>query len=79
MEIYLKILNFVLISIVIQFSIAAVLLLFGKGKKSASNEEGLVFDELFFEFYMILMVINCFDGPFPCFTGMLLATVTSCS
>ncbi|MCP4429026.1 MAG: alpha/beta hydrolase [Chloroflexi bacterium] len=50
MDIFLKILNFALISVVIQFSIAAALILFGKGKKPASNDEGLVFDELFFDY-----------------------------
>ncbi len=50
MEIFLKILNFIVISIVIQFSIATVLILFGKGKKPTSEDGGLDFSELFFEY-----------------------------
>jgi len=50
MEIFLKILNFIIISIVIQFSIAFVLILFGKGKTSTPDEGGLTFNELFFDY-----------------------------
>ncbi len=38
MEIFLKILNFIIISVVIQFSIAFVLILFGKGKTPTPDE-----------------------------------------
>ncbi len=50
MEILLKILSFIVISIVIQFSIATVLILFGKGKKPTSENGGLDFSELFFDY-----------------------------
>ncbi|MCP5094091.1 MAG: alpha/beta hydrolase [Chloroflexi bacterium] len=50
MEILLTILNFILISVVIQFSIATVLILFGKGKKPTPDRGGLVFNELFFDY-----------------------------
>ena len=50
MEIVLKVLNFILISIVIQFSIAAVLILFGKAKQPGSDEGSLDFSELFFDY-----------------------------
>mgnify|MGYP002638009174 CR=1 FL=1 len=50
MEIFLKIINFILISFVIQLSIAAVLTIFGKGKLPDSPEGGLVFDELFLDY-----------------------------
>ncbi len=50
MEILSKILSFIVISIVIQFSIATVLVLFGKGKKPTSGEDGLDFSELFFDY-----------------------------
>ncbi len=50
MEILLKILNFIAISIGIQIGIAAVLIIFGKGKKPASDEGGLNFNELFFDY-----------------------------
>ena len=50
METLLKILNFIFISVLIQFSIAAVLIVFGKGKKSKSDGGGLDFSELFFDY-----------------------------
>ena len=50
MEILLRIINFLLISLVIQLTIAATLILFSKGKKPASNEEGLNFSELFLDY-----------------------------
>ena len=46
----MKILNFIFISVLIQFSIATVLILFGKGKKPAPEEGGLAFNELFFDY-----------------------------
>jgi len=49
-EIFLKILNFLVISVLIQCSIATVLILFGKGKKSTPDEGGLEFSELFFDY-----------------------------
>lgn len=56
MEILLKILSFIVISIVIQFSIATVLILFGKGKKPTSDEGGLDFGELFFDYTNLLQL-----------------------
>jgi non-heme chloroperoxidase len=50
MEILLKILNFIAISILIQFIIATVLILVGKAKKPISDEGGLDFSELFFDY-----------------------------
>ncbi|WP_028864043.1 alpha/beta hydrolase [Psychromonas aquimarina] len=50
MEIFLKILNFLLISVVIQFTIAAMLIIFGKGKKTRPEKGGLAFNELFFDY-----------------------------
>ncbi|MCF6246617.1 MAG: alpha/beta fold hydrolase [Desulfobacula sp.] len=50
MEIFLKILNFIIISVMIQFSIATVLILFGKGKSPTPDEGGLTFNELFFDY-----------------------------
>ncbi|MCP4023414.1 MAG: alpha/beta hydrolase [Desulfobacteraceae bacterium] len=50
MEIFLKIFNFIIISVVIQFSIASVLIIFGKGKAPTPEEDGLTFDELFFDY-----------------------------
>jgi len=38
----MKVLNFIIISVVIQFSIASVLILFGKGKISMMIEQALV-------------------------------------
>jgi non-heme chloroperoxidase len=49
-EIFLKILNFIFISVLIQFSIATVLILFGKGRKPTPDEGGLAFDELFVDY-----------------------------
>jgi non-heme chloroperoxidase len=49
-ETFLKILNFIFISVLIQFSIATVLILFGKGKKPTSDGDGLDFSELFFDY-----------------------------
>lgn len=50
MEMFLKILNFIFISVLIQFSIATVLILFGKGKKPTPDEGDLAFNELFFDY-----------------------------
>jgi len=50
LEILLKILSFIFISIVIQFSIATVLILFGKGKKPSIDEGGINFSELFLDY-----------------------------
>jgi len=50
LEIFLKILNFIIISAVIQFSIATVLILFGKGKAPTPDEVSLTFNELFFDY-----------------------------
>ena len=63
-EIFLKILNFLVISVLIQFSIATVLILFGKGKKSTPDEGGLDFSELFFEYTNVpeLQTFTAKDG-----------------
>ncbi|MFT5788302.1 MAG: non-heme chloroperoxidase [Shewanella sp.] len=50
MEVLLYIVNFLVISIVIQFSIATMLILFGKGKKPHPDKGGLAFNELFFDY-----------------------------
>mgnify|MGYP002639861866 CR=1 FL=1 len=50
MEIFLRIINFILISLVIQLTIATVLIIFGKGKLPDAPESGLVFDELYFDY-----------------------------
>ncbi len=50
MEVFLKILSFIIISVVIQFSIAFVLILIGKGKTPTPDEGGLDFNELFFDY-----------------------------
>jgi non-heme chloroperoxidase len=50
MEIFLNIIHFILISVVIQFSIATALILFGKGNKPTTSEGGLAFSELFFDY-----------------------------
>ena len=50
MEIFLRIINFILISLVIQLTIATVLIIFGKGKFPGAPESGLVFDELYFDY-----------------------------
>ncbi len=50
MEVFLNILNFIIISVVIQFSIALVLILFGKGKTPTPDECDLTFDELFLDY-----------------------------
>ncbi|MCP4159030.1 MAG: alpha/beta hydrolase [Deltaproteobacteria bacterium] len=50
MEILLKLINFIVISIVIQFSIAFVLIMTGKGKTSAQVKNKLNFDELFLDY-----------------------------
>jgi non-heme chloroperoxidase len=49
-EISLQILRFLVISVVIQCSIATVLILFGKGKKPTQDDSGLGFNELFFDY-----------------------------
>jgi len=49
-EILLKIVSFIFISIVIQFGIATVLILFGKGKKPSTDEGSLDFSELFLDY-----------------------------
>ena len=50
MEILLKIINFIFISIVIQFGIATGLILFGKGKKPSTDDGNLDFSELFLDY-----------------------------
>ena len=50
MEIFLKIINFILISLVIQLTIATVLIIFGKAKLPDLPDSGLVFDELFLDY-----------------------------
>lgn len=50
MKVFLMIINFIIISVVIQFSIATVLILFGKGKASTPDESSLNFNELFFDY-----------------------------
>ena len=64
MEILYKILSFIFISIVIQFSIATVLILFGKGKKPTLDEGGLAFNELFFDYTNLpqLQTFSARDG-----------------
>jgi non-heme chloroperoxidase len=59
MEIFLNILHFILISVVIQFSIAIALILFGKGKKPNLDESGIAFNELFCD-YTNLPQLNTF-------------------
>jgi non-heme chloroperoxidase len=49
-KIFLRILTFILISAVIYFGIASVLIVIGKPGKFEQNEEGLVFNELFFDY-----------------------------
>jgi len=64
MEILYKILSFIFISIVIQFSIATVLILFGKGKKPTLDECRLAFNELFFDYTNLpqLQTFSARDG-----------------
>jgi len=50
MEIFIKTINFIIISLVIQLTIATVLIIFGKGKLPDTPESGLVFDELFLDY-----------------------------
>ncbi|MFT6907475.1 MAG: non-heme chloroperoxidase [Oleiphilaceae bacterium] len=50
MEIFLNIVYFIFVSVLIQFSIATALILFGKGKKPAPDEGGIDFNELFFDY-----------------------------
>ena len=59
MDIFLKILQFLCISIVIQCSIATILILVGKGRRPTPNEGSLAFDELFFD-YTHLPHLNTF-------------------
>jgi non-heme chloroperoxidase len=61
MEIIMKILNFIIMSVVIQFSIASVLILFGKGKTPPTDEDGLTFNELFFD-YTSLPQLQTFEA-----------------
>jgi hypothetical protein len=49
-KISLRILTFILISAVIYFGIASVLIVIGKPGKFEQNEEGLAFNELFFDY-----------------------------
>lgn len=64
MEIFFKILNFIIISVVIQFSIATVLILFGKGKAPTPEAGGLAFNELFFDYTNLppLQTFSARDG-----------------
>jgi len=50
MEIFLRIINFILISLAIQLTIATVLIIFGKGKLPNAPDSGLVFDELYLDY-----------------------------
>ena len=50
MEILSKFASFIFISIVIQFAIATVLILFGKGKKPCVDEGSLDFSELLLDY-----------------------------
>jgi len=50
MEILSKFASFIFISIVIQFGIATVLILFGKGKKPSIDEGGLDFSGLLLDY-----------------------------
>ena len=50
MEIFLQVINFILISLVIQLMIATVLIIFGTGKLPDTPESGLVFDELYLDY-----------------------------
>ena len=50
MEIFVRIINFILISLVIQLTIATVLIIFGTGKLPDAPESGLVFDELYLDY-----------------------------
>ena len=50
MEILLKFASFIFISIVIQFAISTILILFGKSKKPSVDEGSLDFSELFFDY-----------------------------
>ena len=50
MDVFLNILHFLFISVMIQLSIATALILFGKGKKPASDAGGMAFNELFFDY-----------------------------
>ncbi|MCP4141188.1 MAG: alpha/beta hydrolase [Chloroflexi bacterium] len=50
MEFFLRIINFILISLLIQLTIATVLIIFGKGKLPDTPKSGLVFDELHLDY-----------------------------
>ncbi|MBT3712850.1 MAG: alpha/beta fold hydrolase [Anaerolineae bacterium] len=50
MEIFLQVINFILISLVIQLMIATVLIIFGTGKLPDTPESGLDFDELYLDY-----------------------------
>ncbi len=50
MDVLLKVVSFIFISIVIQFGIATLLILFGKGKKPDLDEGSLDFSELFMDY-----------------------------
>ncbi len=60
-EILLQVFKFIFISIVIQCSIATVLILFGKGRKLTSDDGGLAFNELFFD-YSIMPPLHTFSA-----------------
>lgn len=64
MNFFLKILSFIIISVVIQFSIAAALILFGKGKAQNLDDTRLKFDELFFDYTNLppLITFEARDG-----------------
>ena len=49
-SVLLPLIKFIFISVVIQCSIATVLILFGKGRKFTSEERGLAFHELLFDY-----------------------------
>jgi len=64
LEILLKIASFIIISILIQFCIATVLILFGKGNKPRSDEGSLDFSELFLDYSKLpqLQTFTARDG-----------------
>jgi len=64
METFIKIINFILISLVIQLTIATVLIIFGKGKLPDTPDSSLVFDELFLDYSTLpeLQTFTARDG-----------------
>ncbi|QUM76925.1 alpha/beta fold hydrolase [Moritella sp. 24] len=64
MGILLTILYLLVISVVIQFSIAVMLIIFGKGKQSRQDKHSLDFNELFFDYTSLprLQTVTARDG-----------------